>query len=981
MDRTPPFASDVAVAARTFDSALILILVLLLLLAPSSATAAPNGPDEPLPITPVIGLDPSNLDFAPCLLPGECDSLAFELFNAVNDPQSMLEIVALQCQGVQFTLSGGLTPPFSIPGDGTRVAFTVEFCADGIPANGVIIVLAANAPNSPSYVHLYGNGNLPPLCDAGGPYEGFTGRAINFDGSRSGDPNGGRIISYAWDFGDGGTGDAAHYLHVYTAPGTYTVTLRVTDDCGVAASCATSAVVTTGQPPICDTGGPYSGQVGTPIQFDGTGSHDPDGSIVLYTWDFGDGTGTTGPTPVHTYSGNPRDVLVRLTVRDDDWFSSTCTTLVTLNAAGYPVCDAGGPYAGGIGTPIQFDGTGSYDPDGTIVAYAWEFGDGATGTGPAPTHTYANAGAYSVQLSVVDNVGHVSTCQTGASVTMSNEPPICAAGGPYVGVVGASILFDGSASYDPDGTIASYAWQFGDGATGSGVRPGHVYSSPGTYPVELCVTDDRGARSCCNSTAIINPSGAPLTPVIGVRPTELDFGNCTPVGGTSDYMIQVRNDVFDPQSILHLTAADVAGTAFSLAAGPPLPIDIRGDGSEVTFTVRFTAVGGQSTGTTTFTAPGAVNTPLAVPLSGRGNSPPLCDAGDPYAGITGTALRFDGTASQDPEGFVLSYGWDFGDGGQGVGPTPEHVYTMHGTFIVALRVIDDCAIFADCTSTAIVRAAPVCDAGGPYLGFPGQPVQFDGTGSHDPDGVIVVYAWDFGDGASGSGPTPTHTYLSGGPFFVTLAVTDDDTLTSQCETIVHSGATPVTGVHGFAADLTGTGIELSWLVRDPAEFAGFEIRRGRDDPPEPPHTIAELVLDDDADGRYVWTDLRTEPGASYGYELVAIGRGGGRELVATLSVRLPALSFVLHAPYPQPVASLPATIPFDLPRAAHVNVRVVGAGGRVVRALLAADLGPGRHVVIWDGANGNGGPVPAGVYLVVLESRGELRREKIVIVR
>jgi len=67
-----------------------------------------------------------------------------------------------------------------------------------------------------------------------------------------------------------------------------------------------------------------------------------------------------------------------------------------------------------------------------------------------------------------------------------------------------------------------------------------------------------------------------------------------------------------------------------------------------------------------------------------------------------------------------------------------------------------------------------------------------------------------------AGPADSdHTYQLAGPFLVTLAVTDDDTLTSQCETIVYTGATPVAGVHGFAADLTGTGVELSWLVRDP----------------------------------------------------------------------------------------------------------------------------------------------------------------------
>ncbi len=136
----------------------------------------------------------------------------------------------------------------------------------------------------------------------------------------------------------------------------------------------------------------------------------------------------------------------------------------------------------------------------------------------------------------------------------------------------------------------------------------------------------------------------------------------------------------------------------------------------------------------------------------------------------------------------------------------------------------------------------------------------------------------------------------------------------------------------------------------------------------------ESSLHRSTDGELSWAP------AAYAYELVAIGRRGGRELGATLSVRVPAHSFALHAPYPQPLA-LAASIPFDLPRAAHVDLRIAGAGGRVVRSLLARDLGPGRHVVTWDGMTASGDPVPAGVYLVVLESRGKLRREKIVIAR
>lgn len=71
----------------------------------------------------------------------------------------------------------------------------------------------------------------------------------------------------------------------------------------------------------------------------------------------------------------------------------------------FPVCDAGGSNFGSAGLPIQFDGSGSFDPDGTIVSYEWDFGDGSSGAGVIPTHTYARDGDYTVTLCVVDDDG------------------------------------------------------------------------------------------------------------------------------------------------------------------------------------------------------------------------------------------------------------------------------------------------------------------------------------------------------------------------------------------------------------------------------------------------------------------------------------------------------------------------------------------------------------------------------------------------
>jgi chitodextrinase len=87
----------------------------------------------------------------------------------------------------------------------------------------------------------------------------------------------------------------------------------------------------------------------------------------------------------------------------------------------HPVCDAGGPYFGDAGVPVQFDASGSFDPDGEIVTYQWDFGDGQTGSGMAPTHTYAADGEYNITLCITDNLGETSCCSPDGPVVPTDS--------------------------------------------------------------------------------------------------------------------------------------------------------------------------------------------------------------------------------------------------------------------------------------------------------------------------------------------------------------------------------------------------------------------------------------------------------------------------------------------------------------------------------------------------------------------------------
>ena len=150
---------------------------------------------------------------------------------------------------------------------------------------------------------------------------------------------------------------------------------------------------------------------------------------------------------------------------------------------------------------VAFDASGSSDADGTVASYSWDFGDGSTGTGVSPTHTYAEAGSYPVVLTVTDN-GGATAGVTQAVVTRVNQLPTASFTSTSADL---TATFDAAASTDLDGTIDSYAWAFGDGSTGTGVSPNHPYAAGGTYSVTLTVTDNESGVGTTTKDVTVTP--------------------------------------------------------------------------------------------------------------------------------------------------------------------------------------------------------------------------------------------------------------------------------------------------------------------------------------------------------------------------------------------------------------------------------------------------------------------------------------------
>jgi PKD repeat protein len=605
--------------------------------------------------------------------------------------------------------------------------------------------------------------NRPPVSIPNGPYEGKEGSLVVFSSNGSFDPDGGSL-SYLWDFGDNSQSFDGSPSHAYSEKGDYSVSLTVIDEYGLEDKQSTKCVVIENQSPISKANGPYTAHLGESIQFDSSGSYDPDGEIIEYLWVFGDDGISTEVFPTHEYM-ELGVFSVTLTVTDDNGEMDTdeieCEVLEPPPRP--PIVEANGPYSAFLGREVRFDSMGTYDPDGSISEYLWDFGDGSLSRESNPVHIYGAVGNYIVSLTVLDDdgfeVADSTTCEIKKKTTSNpsspatpqptNIEPIASGNGPYQGITGETISFLSKGSFDPDGEIKSYLWIFGDGTQSTRKNPSHIYQEPGIYYITLRVIDDEGKKDEYETICEVkDPNFSPIVKINGPYSSKINIeiqfnssGSFDPDGDTMEYLWEFGD-----------------GTS-SVEVNPVHFYNVPG---EYNVSLTLTDEYGESNNKTTL----SIIDPNLAPVS---------KITGPTASKVGQATKFSGKESIDYDGEIVEYIWSYGNKTYENMLNVTHVFSSEGVFQVGLSVRDNdnATNISVMDHSVTVNLPPIVETNGPWVGFVGEEILFDSSNSVDPDGKIVETLWEFGDGARALSVAKTHAYEVPGEYFVKITVNDD----------------------------------------------------------------------------------------------------------------------------------------------------------------------------------------------------------------
>jgi PKD repeat protein len=494
--------------------------------------------------------------------------------------------------------------------------------------------------------------------------------------------------------------------------------------------------------------------------------------VISYTWDFGDGSSANGSVVSHRYTqkgtGSGRytvnlDVIYR-DLSTGTEFDGSFKTEVAIENERVAAAFIAVPDGGEVPLTVTFDATDSYDPDGEIVSYEWDFnGDGRfdDAEGMTAKYEFKQEGDFKVSLRVTDNNGEFDvttrTIQAGSSgglrAVITSEDVL--SGDPYY--VGVEYSFTGSNSQTPEGKVTKFNWNFGDGTKSATQAPSHTFDKPGAYTITLDVKDAKGNEDQTTLSVNVVEEGAAPTAVIkspntingktaGPLPFTVDF-EATDSYDPDDDIINYEWD-FDEDGLVDKSGNNQSYTFEEAGTYDVVLIvtDSEGNKSEAELSVEVLTQGLRAD----------------LQINSSNGEVPL-------------TVRFDASASSYKEGNIVAYEYDFGDGNDPFvgGSSITYKYTKVGTFTAKVKVVADDGEEATDTVQIVVRPVGLtaCFQLSPSTGTAPLFVSVDPSCSQ---GTVSAYEWNFGDGEVSFDRRPeTHIYAEAGTYNITLEVTGE----------------------------------------------------------------------------------------------------------------------------------------------------------------------------------------------------------------
>lgn len=602
--------------------------------------------------------------------------------------------------------------------------------------------------------------NGAPVANAGPDSTVGVGERINLSGAASSDPDG-NALTYAWAFVSRPAGSAAALTGANTVnpsfiadrAGNYVLQLVVNDG-SLSSPADTVTLSTRNSAPVANAGADQTARVGETVVLDGRLSSDVDGDSLTYSWLI-----LSAPAGSAAALGDAAviqpslriDVAgtyeVQLIVHDGSLSSAADTVRVsTSNSA--PVARLGNNRSVELGAQVQLDGSASSDVDGDTLSYRWSLLSRPAGSNAvlggsnvvSPAFVADRPGSYVVQLIVND--GQIDSAAASVTISTDNAAPTANAGVDQTVALGAAVQLDGTASGDPEGSPLSYTWALTTRPSGSvaaltssnAINPGFVADRPGTYVVQLIVSD--GALSSAPDTIIVSTSNSRPVADAG-SPQSVDTGATVQLNGNASR--DADGDTLTYHWSLTTTPAGSNAVLNSAsAATPSFLADMPGS------YVAQLIVSDASLSSTPATVLVTATTPNRAPVATA--------AATPASVNVGTAVTLSSAGSSDPDGNPITYAWSValrpvGSAAIIASPTAANttfVPDVAGTYIVQLTVSDgslSASATANVVATAVVtNRPPVIVTAASTTATAGAPYVYD-VDATDPDaGDVLLYS-------------------------------------------------------------------------------------------------------------------------------------------------------------------------------------------------------------------------------------------------